>query len=362
MTDTMVIQGRSGLSQITTSPRPSEVAGNLIASLLHPEARKRDPSVVDNAMGLLSFLQFLENTRRKAAFAYNGLQQTVLEVAKNPAVFDVDAVKNVQMSKDALSDLVDVIARFQEATIQVPRAAPGESQFPYQALALFAFDLVSATWPTTFAFIQDELKKQIPEKLGIRLVIERWKGPAPSMSSAQEFVVDEYPVPQGMGETDVVVVSEGARTSIAEDAELLKATSGEMEAAFRVAGASVGQIPIVVIGAKRAVPWLIRMLGSWIGTKGVAKAAEVGLIRYFFGKVTVKGITSAVWWGSLAAITVTATATIIPKVPVIVGGVAEGANRAVGAALKGIEPLVIVALIAAGVAALGGAIALVTRA
>jgi len=360
----MIVPGRftaptftrmEGLGQLPWSPTPSQVAKFAVEKVI--ENAKADPAAMENALGLVSLLESLLNIRRKIVFILDGYKKLVAEMSLNPGRFTPEEIQSAQEFKTFLESTYSSIYDFFVDPVEIPETLVGK---------IFAFLdptfglLAKESWPTTFTWIRDELLKQIPEKLGTKIVLERWKGPAPDMKSAQVFDVETWAPPAGM-ETDSYIVSESSRTSFVEDLKAIENLAPDMETAFKTIGVSlgVGGVAIAVRAGAKGIGWFARFLGTMIGKKGAEKAAKVGLVgllRGKFAKVTAGSVIK--WTAASAAVVAIVTTTVValPKLPTAVGNLMEAVVRATNATKEGIETIVILTGIAFGIMLVGGAI------
>lgn len=343
-----------GLGQLPGYRSKSQIARYAVERLIENAAS--DPKAVENALGLLSFLEYLLNIRRKLVAIIDAIKAVQNEIANRPQDFPPGLANELREYRLLVDNIYSDIYDFFTEDVMISMDLV-EKFFSWIDPTM---SIAKSERPTTFTFIRDELLKQIPEKLGIRIVLERWKAPSPDMKSEQQFVVEDWAPPPGK-QVDVFVVSEGSRTSLAEDAMDLEKVAPEVEAALKTIGVSLGAGPSA--GVSRGMSALAKAARSAAGraaAKNIAKRKT--LLPFILGRI--KSITplGLVKWTSAVGASVgigVALATAIPKMPPVVRDLVEAARRAASATKEGIETMVVIAGIALGIMLVGGAITFV---
>lgn len=306
---------------------------------------------LETAVGLLTFIEFLANTAAKLDFvlkAYRGLNEVV---ARDPSRYKRDEVTGLQAYIQSLENLLDGIRRFTVEPLRFDRT----TVFETIVTAGLAVKIVT----TDIRFMRTELLRQIPERLRTRIVVERWTGPAKDQTSEQRYEAVEFPVPAGVIEAGVRIVSEGARTSLLEDGRAIESLSKATEEALKSIGLGAA-------AAVAAVPWIIRIIGTLFGRTAMTAAQRYGVLFFlrglspftFAGASRLIGLGTLflfgreIFFGDLGKKAVEFTEKTILKL-------LEAANNAATAVAKGTETIVIIGGIAIGVLLVGGAIAYV---
>lgn len=317
----------------------------------------------DEAVGLLAFIEFLLNTSFKLEFVLRHYRQALTEISKAPERFGRAEIEGLQEVMNQLRAIQEGISKFMVDDVEVDAT----DLFTTIVTAGMAVRIIK----TDFRFIHVELLKQIPAKFLVRIVTERWTGPAPDMKSEQRYEAVEWSVPPGKAERDVVILTEGARTSLLEDARMIEGLAPEMEKALKqvgiaLEGAQLGVGPVLT-AVGHGLRWLITAAGRLlIGRTGLQLLAKRGLLGFLRarGLFTIGGVARVVTWGVIIKLGVDImTSDVIPKLADLIGGAVqklfEAANAAAAAVKSGVPTIVTIAGVAIGVLLVGGAIAYV---
>ncbi|MGH9388183.1 MAG: hypothetical protein ACRD1Z_01100 [Vicinamibacteria bacterium] len=316
------------------------------------EAVKREANV-EELVGLLSICEYMRNAAAKADFAFKGFNVALEFVSKSPQSFELGTVKDLQSTVNYLRNLKDGISGTFTDDIDVPR-----NSLMVTAANWITFGLVRETFPSTLNYLWAELLKQLPER-GIKLVIERWTGPAPDSTSEQQYEAVDFDPPTGVPLKETHIISEGARTSLLEDGKATETYNQEMQEALKSANLS----------AVAAVPWLARLLMRFVTKKVAIRMSQRAILAPL-----ALAKWSVTWKGAITLTTVAAlykaayhlmSSDVVPKLIGNIGDalvkLAEAAANVMGSVKESAIPIVVIVGIALGITLIGGAIVLVTK-
>lgn len=290
------------------------------------------------AIAFLRIIEFLFNYVNKAFFARQGLNRLMEEVAKDPSRISTKDLESLETAKLLVNQAVTGLRKVFTDSIDIPR----DDLFVTVAEFL-SFGLVKSTFPTTLDLLHHHLLTTMPEKFGLRIVVERWKAPSKT-GSGQEFETVTF---GPSNYSDTFVISEGARTSLKEDAEFAQENAEDAETAFRKAG---------VLSGAQAIPLMVRFLSLFVVRKTAQTMAKRAVL-FVAGLATTKGALRIS--GVIAAYSVASVVLFGDTWDTLsagVGDLATGVAKVMGGVKESADVLVIIGGVAVGVAVLGTAL------